>query len=279
MVLQRTRDTSSLRSSIEVHRAQVAAGVAERLAPELAADEALPDHALSLDLIGRSVQRALGELKSAERRLIDRQLRCAAIRRESDQLARRQLYGEVVAVRRLIDAQFGKADGFLIHRMKGKTLRKPRRLHSQLGYLLAALEDRTRELPKPLVAGLAPDREAWLRQIEPGYRRLTELLDELTDAELHEQSSRDQKNAALKAFDKRYGEALRLVQATFAFGGCGGRLFKNLRSYVQRRLLSRRAREKREARAEGRLQTAGAAVRSATASIVRWLGRDRSNVA
>jgi len=46
--------TRALKASIEVYKDGVAAGVGERLAPELAAGEVLPDHALSLELVGRS---------------------------------------------------------------------------------------------------------------------------------------------------------------------------------------------------------------------------------
>ena len=69
-VVRAARDARSLASSIEVHKAAVAAGVVERLAPELAAGEAMPDHALTLELVGRSVESALERLKASERRYL-----------------------------------------------------------------------------------------------------------------------------------------------------------------------------------------------------------------
>ncbi len=275
MVLQRTGDTGALLSAIEVFQNQVAAGLVERLAPELVEGEALPDFSLSLDLVGRSARSALDRLRGAEKWCLERQVECAVVRRESVRLAR-QVYPRVVSIRRMIESQLGKQDGRLVHGMTGKTLRKPRRLHGQLQFLVWALEGNRGELPEPLLAGLAADQDDWLRELRPGYDALTELLDELLDLELLAQHARDEKKLAMQAFDTAHGEALRLVQATFAFAGYGDTLTKRLRSYLQRRLLSRRAREKRQARAEGRVQQT---LRSAASSVADWIGRRPPNVA
>lgn len=270
--LRASSATRALRASIEVYKDDVAAKVGERLAPELADGEVLPDHALSLELVGRSVERQLEHLRASERRYIEAQTRCAATRRESKEVARDEVYGQVVGVRRLIDSQFGKEAGFEIHRMKGKTLRKPRRLHVQVDELVHALGAET-PLPEPLLEGLKVDRKVWLKQIEPGYRRLSAVLEELLHLELETQRTRIEKDAALDAFDAAYGDALRLMQATLAFAGCSPGMLKSLRAYVQRRLLARRAREKRQARAGGRLQKTRAALRTVTSSLAGWLGR------
>ena len=264
--------TRALRASIEVYKDDVA-GVGERLAPGLAAGEVLPDHALSLQLVGRSVERQLERLRARERHYLETQTRCAATRRESDELARGEVYGKVKSVRQLIDAQFGKERGFEIHRMKGKTLRKPRRLHAQATFLVEALQYQGSPLPEPLLAGLKADRDDWLGMIEPGFERLGDLLDELLHRELEVVQAREERNKALEAFDAAHGEALRLVQATLAFAGCSPGMLKSLRSYVERRRLARLAREKRRARAGGRLQQARAALATAKTSLLGWLGR------
>ena len=260
-VVQAADATRALAASIEVYKDDVAAGVAKRLEGELAAGEVLPDHALSLELVGRSVERELERLRARERLYLEKQTRCAATRRASDKLARGEVYGQVKSVRQLIDAQFGKKKGFEIHRMKGKTLRKPRRLHAQATELVHALQDQGWPLPEPLLEGLKADRDDWLKMIEPGTERLGELL------------ARDERNKALAAFDAAHGEALRLVEATLAFAGCSPGMLKSLRSYVERRRLARRAREKRQARAGGRLHHARAALRTAKSSLLGWLGR------
>ena len=62
------------------------------------------------------------------------------------------------------------------------------------------------------------------------------------------------------------------MEASFAFAGVGGQLTRMLRSYSHRRLLSREARRKREARAESRVKQT---LRSAAASITGWISGRR----
>ncbi len=212
---------------------------------------------------------ALERLQAAERRYINGGLELAAVRRKSEQLARHEVYPQVVLVRRMIDAQLGREKGRSVHGMSGKTLRKARRLHGQLQYLVWALEDRRQELPDPLIESLAAERQVCLRKVKPGYERLTALLDELADLEALEQLARDDKNEAIRKFDQTYGEARRLVEASFAFAGVGGKLTRMLRSYVHRRRMIRDARRKREARAEGGVRQT---LRAAAASVRGWIG-------
>jgi hypothetical protein len=276
MVRQRVGDTRALRAAIGVFKTMVVEGLEERLTPDLRAGEAFPDFGLSLDLFRRSVERALERLRTAERQCMERGHQLKVARREAEKLARKEVYPRVVLVRRLIEAQFGKETGRSVHGMAGKTLRKPRRLYGQLQYLVWTLEDGRDQLPEPLIKDFAAEREDWLLQVRPGYQRLTALLDEVTDLELHDQWARDEKGAAMRAFDAAFGEARRLVEAMFIFAGHGGTFARDLRSYAARRLLSRRAREKREARAEGRVKQT---LRAAASSVAGWLGSRPRNVA
>ncbi len=268
MVRQRIGDTRALLSAIEVFGPQVAAGLGNRLTSELTDGEALPDFGLSLALVGRSVNSTLDRLRKAEWQCIESGSKSAKARRSSERLARHEVYPRAVSVRRLIDSRLGKEEGRRVHGMVGKTLRKPRRLYFQLQHLVRSL-DRSEELPTPLLAGLEANGETWLREIEPGYRRLTKLLAELETCELREQGARDEKTAAMSEFDATYREALRMVQAACALSGHGDRLTNRLRSYATRRLLSRRARQQRQARAEGRVKQT---LRSAAGSVIGWLG-------
>ncbi len=275
MVRRRLDDTRALTASIDVMKDRIAEGLDRRLAPGLAEDETLPDFALSLDLVGRSAKGAADRLQTAERQRIDRGLEAAAVRRRSEKLARHEVYPRLVSVRRQIDSWLGKEDGRNVHRMVGKTLRKPRRLYGQLEVVVRALESDACQ-PPSAVESFETRRGGWLGEIQPGYERLTALLDQLEHMEMLEQAARDEKKLAMEAFDAAYGEALRLIQAIFAFAGHSGRLTRMLRSHFQRRLLIRRAREKRQARAEGRLQQT---LRSAAASVRGWLGQRPRTVA
>ena len=269
MYLQRVDDARALRASIDAFKTDVAEGLGQRLAPELIEGETLPDFSLSLDLLARSVESSLERLRAAEHQLIDRGIELAKVRRESEKLARHEIYPRVVLVRRLIDTQFGKEDGRRVHGMAGKTLRKPRRLHGQLEYLVWALEAGRQEPSKSLFKGLASEREAWMRQLKPGYEQLTALLDDMANLEAIEQLARDTKNEAIRKFDDAYGQARRLLEANFDFAGFSGKLAKLLRSYVHRRRLSQEARRKRQARAEGSVKRT---LRAAASSVRGWIG-------
>ncbi|MEM7586338.1 MAG: hypothetical protein AAF560_23300 [Acidobacteriota bacterium] len=269
MIRQRTKDTRALLASIEVFGKRAARGLDYRLAPELADGEALPDWRLSLDLVGRSVRTSIERLRAAERTYSAWQAKCAKQRREAEKLARHEVYPRVVGVRRLIDSQLGREAAFTVHGMQGKTLRKARRLHLQLSGMVATLESGNGDADSPLLACAPSDCEAWLQEIRPSYDRLTQALERLTVLELSELSAGDDKRLAMKAFDADYGEALRLVQAAFAFAGLPAGAIEKLRAYHQRRTLKYRARKAREARAQGRLEKA---LRHAANTALEWIG-------
>ncbi len=273
---RRASDTEALRSSIDVYKAKVEKGLCERLAPELAEGEEMPNFALALELVARSAQSALERLRAAERAYMDAGRSCVIVRREGEQLARREVYPRVVAVRRSIEGQFGRQEGRHVHGMAGKTRRKPRRLHGQLRYLVWALEDGEGELPAPLFEGVASKRREWLRAVKPGYQQLTALLDELVACEVAEQGALIERDQAMESFDAAYGEARRLLAANFAFAGLADKLTRLLRSYIHRRQLAREARRKRDARAEGRVTQT---LRSAASSVREWIGGRPKNVA
>ncbi len=276
MYLQRVQDTRALRGSVNALEATVGDRLDSRLAPELAEGEALPDFGLSIELLVRSVESALERLRAAEYRCFARESDFAIALRNSEKLARHEVYPQVVLVRRLIDAQVGRKNGRAIHGLSGRTLRKARRLHGQLEVLVSALEAERHGLPEPVFEGMEAERETWLRKIQPGYLQLSEQLAELADLEALELLARDDRSEEIRRFDATYGEARRWVEASFAFAGVGGRLSRMLRSYSHRRLLARDARRKREARAEGRVKQT---LRSAASSVAGWIGTRPRTVA
>ncbi len=271
--IERTRDTAALRSSVDVYKEKVATGLGQRLAPELAEGEVLPDFGLSLELLARSVESALERLRVAETEYLDRATDSAVTRRKSEKLARGELHPRVVAVRRLIESQCGRKEGRQIHGMKGRTLRKPGRLHDQMRHLAWALEAGRGELPAPLLESVASKREQWLGEIKPGYQRLTRLIEEQARLQARENLAQVEKDQAIEEFDAAYGEGRRLLAANFSFAGLADKLTRLLRSYVHRRLLAREAGRKREARAEGRVRQSW---RSAVTSVKDWIGRPKN---
>ena len=87
MVTRRARDTAALVASVRVHKAEVAAALGSRWMPALRQDEAMPDHELTLDLAGRSVQAAFDRLDELDDRHHFAKASCAHEGREVDRLA------------------------------------------------------------------------------------------------------------------------------------------------------------------------------------------------
>ena len=72
------------------------------------------------------------------------------------------------------------------------------------------------------------------------------------------------------------GQALSYVEGVYVLAGYGGRLVRQLRTYLQRRRLSGEARRERKARSEGRRGLSKATVRSAVVSFTGWLSGRRA---
>ncbi len=278
-VSDRYKDVAMLRDSIFKRKAGAADGLGARFEGMLREGEVLPDHALSLELAGRSLQAALDGLTAAEDRNCGAVVACSQHRRECDRVAREELYPNVVDVRRIIDTAFGRKHGRWIHGLEGKTRRKARRQHSQVRRMVLALEDRRRELPAPRAAGFVADRDAWLALVKPPYDKLTTMLRELWEHEGAETRAREELEAAFDGFDDEYLRVLRYAEATYALADYDESTIWNLRSYVQRRRLRRHAAAKRRARAARKARAAkkpAPSTGSAVTSIARWLGWGRT---
>lgn len=95
------------------------------------------------------------------------------------------------------------------------------------------------------------EREQWLAMIEPGFEKLSEMIEELESRKLVEESLGNDRDFELESFDVDYSEALAYVRAVFRLAGCGHKVIWDLLSLVQRNRLKGKARQEREARAEG----------------------------
>ena len=238
-------------AAIRSHKAAVAAGFKAKLRSELRAGETAPDLTLALELTGRSVETAIDELVRADQRYTAQGVERRGLNKACIHVARDETYPELVDVRRAIEARFGREEGRHLHRMEGHTRRKPKRQHPQLEGLVIALRER-KKLPKAIRPGPPGERQGWLRQLEPGFKKLTRMLDQLDDAERLEEALREDRDYELEAFDATYSEALDFVRAAFRVAGRGTKVIWALLPTVQRRRLKGKARRESEARAEGR---------------------------
>ncbi len=250
-VLRRIKAAGQLRGSIKSAKARAAAGFRQRFSAELLEGEEVPDLTLALELAGRSVARAIELLVEADNDYCGQSMRRKHLNQACTEVARWEVYPELVDVRRAIDIAFGREEGRRLHGMKGKTRRKPERLFPQLQGLVRELGSPLLELPKPKRPSSRVDIEGWLRQLEPGYLKLEAMREQLKAEERREHKLREGRDYELECFDIIYGEALAFVRSVFRLGGLSDRETWHLLPDVQRRQLRGKARQEREARAEG----------------------------
>lgn len=256
-VLRRIKAARQMRGSIEQAKARAAAGFRARFEEELQAGEEVPDQTLALELAGRSVMRAIDELIRADNAYCGQCVQRKQLGEACVEVARWEIYQELVDVRRSIDAAFGREKARHLHGMSGKTRRKPGRLYPQLKGLVQALENPRLALPAPVRASARVDPEGWLKQLKPGYLRLTEMLEQQEQEERREHQLREIRDFELESFDAVYGEALAFVRSVFRLAGLSERETWHLLPNVQRRQLRSKARQEREARAEGLRESKG----------------------
>ncbi len=249
-VLDRLKATTSLLGRLETARERAAAGFSQKLAAELRNGEVMPDQALALDLVGRSVKTAVDFLKQADNKYCSQAVRRRRLADACQHVASKEIYPEMVDVRRSIETRFGLEAGRHVHHIDGHTRRKPQRLHPQLETLVRVLRSPS-ALPPPVKPGPAGECEGWLAQLEDGYTKLTSMLDDLTAYELREQTLRNDRDFELESFDLVYGEALDFVRSVFQLGGLHEKVTWHLLPTRQQRKLRRKARQESTARAEG----------------------------
>ncbi len=251
-VIHRIKAAGDLEGSVKEFKDDAADGFGERFAGELRNGEAMPDLAVALELAVRSVMTALEELGDADQIYCRKSVERRRLEKACRDVSEHDLYPEVRDLRQYLESLFGKKEGRELHGMTGPTRRKPKRLLPQLQALVPRLKDLGRQLPPPRRAGTTIDRDAWLDQLEPGYKQLARMMRELERRENAEHHQRKVRDIALEDFDQVYGEALAFVRSVLCLAGYGDKGIWHLLPNVERRRLKREARWEREAREDGR---------------------------
>ncbi len=216
----------------------------------------MPDQTQALELAVRTVETAIRHLIRADRAYTAQATRRRRLNEECIEVARHEVHPELVDVRRALDIRFGREMGGMVHRIKGHTCRKPKRLYPQLTRVVMALKYR-RKMPEPERPGPPGERRRWLEQLEPGHKKLKAMLKQIQQHEISEATLRQDRDFELESFDVDYGEALAFVRSVFRLGGRDQKIIWQLLPTVQRRRLKSKARQESEARAEGRRSAGG----------------------
>lgn len=217
---------------------------------ELRDGEALPDQGVTLDLAGRWVKTASDTLEVADHHYCSQGTERKILNDGIVHIARREIYPKLRDTRREIDWRYGPELGSKLHRIEGRTRRKPKRQFPQLKKLVLRL----RKPPpiEPMRPGPADDIERWLARMEPWYVLLEDKLEELREMEIREQQLRNDRDFELESFDVVFARAVGLVGSLLLASGFSDKALKGLLPAVMRRRRSAKARRERKARADGR---------------------------
>ncbi|MCP3964180.1 MAG: hypothetical protein GY719_40640 [bacterium] len=278
MVIHRIEDTKALLSSIDVLKASIEEKLAERFEPRLRPGETLPDYGLALDLAGRDVQAALDRLVDLDDELFLKTVEREGLQQSREEILKEEVYPRLVNVRGAIDRAYERRGARLIHRMEGRTPRKPTDIEHVVENLLRVLGDPDATMPLRKASAPRDQREEWLRLLAEPHELARSMGKEQKKCEGVIARLGIFRRRAMDDFDQVYAQILRYVKAKLVLTGESTESLRHLRPHYQRRKMARQARQKREARAETRSAAAeperGKQVREAVRSTVaKWLGK------
>ncbi len=258
-VIRRARDTSALVSSIQVHKADVAAAIERRFSPALRDGETQPDHQLTLELAGRSVQLACDRLEDLDHAYFSARGDRILLTAEVDRVVKKELYPKFVEVRRQINAAYGRKAASELHTVTGRTPRTAAllKLHTKSA-IISLGQSNSAPSSRHIIAGEPVDHETWKRRLEKPYAKLTDLERQLSRRRAEVNTLSHRREQAKEHFDAVYAETYGLVKAAFLLAGAGQQTIKSLHPYMRRRRMASRARKEREARAAAPASAGGA---------------------
>ncbi len=99
MVTQRKKHAKDLTASVAAYKGKIASRLAKRLSPGLRGEtETMPDHALTLDLVSRSVEAARDELVHVHERYVRQTALCNRLSERCNRLAAKEVYPRAVGL-------------------------------------------------------------------------------------------------------------------------------------------------------------------------------------
>lgn len=216
MVMKRVSVAQGVEHAIEVHGADVAAGLAERLDRELRDGEEAPDWEFVLELIRRAIASEREELLAIDRAHLDEladdiepKLRLKKLTQEA--------YRRVIEFRRGFDDAF-KAPGIKIFGIKGRTPKDPHPLSGLVEQILRRLQDPGLELPRKRT-GFTVDLPFWTKRFEKIFKKLDQALADTTREKPQSHLTMANRHRGLKGFDRFFGPVARLLEAAFELAG------------------------------------------------------------
>ncbi len=129
------------------------------------------------------------------------------------------LSGRFLKVRNTFETLYGSHQGFPVLAVSGRTPRSPTGLVAQVRETAAFLAEPKVELPPLDVDGIAVDPPTTAVQLGAGADELDGVLVELNEAQKQADVTRQAKNDAISAYDRKFLRVARMAESLFHFAG------------------------------------------------------------
>ncbi len=218
MVVDRKRSLTDLVASLAAQGDTAAASLEGRLQAVLEAGEEMPDVRLLFRLLERMAHRAGDDLDDADGDRFVRSMRLKVLQEEARK-TKAELHGEVVKVRKALVDLYGSAHVRFRFGLAERTPRGTADLSDEARRLVERLADPELVLPEPLITGLSPDPEGWVKCLKPKGERLERLIQEIARRCVGASDGVLAQRRALADCDETYLLVARTAEALLRLGG------------------------------------------------------------
>ncbi len=200
MVRNRRKSSLSVESSVEIHGEQVVAGLEKDFADRLQEGEAMPPFLMILLFLQRMLATAREGLVSVAARHLVEIDGDNKTRRRRDELSKRlEVKGR--RIRDVLDRIFGEGAGLEIAGLDRRTAQEPVDMLAQTERIMERLRNVDVEAQQPELPGFVMDPESLIADLEPDYRELSEVVQDVNRENRRSDATLITKNKAMEEND------------------------------------------------------------------------------
>lgn len=213
-VTDRQKSSNAVVAAIDTHAANAATAMTTLLSPHLHSGEAMPDVALLLSLIGRTMTATMQSLVGADQAHLTELADDDPARRARDETATAARQ-EFIDLREILTGMFGAA--FANHILAEAVPRDPVMLVPYAKNVEENLDRAT--LPTPRIPGASLDKAAIISRIGALRQTLDQAIQSVAREVREAQATQSAKDAAMDSFDRFFSLGADTTSSLFRLGG------------------------------------------------------------
>lgn len=218
MTRDRRKSSLSVESSVEIHGEQIASGLERDFSDRLPEGEAMPPFLIILQFLQRLLATARESLVgTAARHLTEIDGDNKARRRRDELNQRLEVKGR--RIRDVLDRIFGDGAGLELAGLARRTAQEPVDMLAQTERIIERLRTMDIEAQRPELPGFAMDPESLIAGLEPDYRELTEVVQELNRENRRSDATLIAKNEAMTENDRIFRYCASILAGVYGLAG------------------------------------------------------------